>query len=272
MKQKICCFFSALVIFSFSYSQSPSTKGYISFSVGPAFPIGDFGSDDIKKNSSGLAKLGQAANFSWSRLLGKRLGIAAVLHGQRNPLNTRSMEKQFSKTGISQGFWLVSDLGQPLPPPSYTVYPNWKFEKGSWLKGSLLIGGYGEFPFRNNIISFVAKALAGYGYVSAPAIKGSSITDTATAHLEQTKSSACGLTYLVNGGLKIDISKNISLLTQVEYVSTAELRFDDVKATLTTTRGTPGTPGFSIAQSRITGQARQTISSLNVMAGVALKL
>ena len=272
MKKRISCLAIALLVFIFSYSQTSPNKGYASFSIGPSFPVSDFGNDDILNNSSGLAKGGQLVNFSYSRLLGKRLGITASLHGQRNPLNTGSMEKQFSQTGISQGLWFISDPNQPLPPISYTIYPNWEFEKGSWLMGSLLLGGYGEFPLGNDKIALTAKALAGLAYVSAPAIKGSSITDTATAHIEQTKSSAWGPVYSVGSGLKFDINEKLSLLTQLEYITTANLSFDDVKATLTTTRGTQGTPEFSVAQSVATGQARQTISSINLQFGIALKL
>ena len=263
----------AIVLFCFPCSYSQNNQGNIAISVGPSFPIGDFASKDIKDNASGLAKTGAAVTISYSRLSGKQLGISVDLHGQQNPLNISSMEKSFSETGISQGFWTVSDPNQPIPPGPYSVYPNWKFKKRSWLMGSLLLGGYGQFPLtQKGSISFIPKAMIGVIHVSAPRISGSSITDTATAYIEQSGSKAFGFTYSLSGGLKYDCGKKIFFLMNLGYTGTNNIRFKDITASITTTKGVFGSPDYSVQQAVVTGEGRQTISALNLLVGLGLRL
>jgi len=264
-------FFLAITLITVN-AQAQQHKSHLEIAIGPSFPVRHFAQDNINSSSSGFAKTGQSVNISYSRLLGKRLGVAASLRGQRNPLNIHSMEEEFSKFEIPQGLWTVSNPGQPLPPLPTTTYPNWKFDKQSWLLGSLLLGAYGEFPTSNEKTSFIAKALIGAIYADVPGAEGRSITDTATASFVQTKTDSFGFTYSVDAGLKFDIAKTLSFLMTVEYTGTNNLRFDPATATFTATDGTPGTPGYSVSQSTVTGEPRQIISSVNLMVGVSIKL
>jgi hypothetical protein len=182
------------------------------------------------------------------------------------------MEEQFSKTGFAQGMWTGTYPGEPPPPLPTVIYPNWKFEKQSWLLGSLLLGGYGEFPLGNEKIAFTAKAMAGAVYATAPEANGSSMTDTATASFVQTKTSALGISYSMNAGFKYDINKSVCLVTTVEYLETSNLKFDASTATFTATHGTPGSPGYSVSQAATRGEPSQTISSINLLLGIAIKL
>ena len=76
----------------------------------------------------------------------------------------------------------------------------------------------------------------------------------------------------MGGGLKVDIHKSLSFLANVEYLKTNTIKFDVVTATFTSTQGTPGTPGFAVQQSVRTGEPGQTISSINLLMGIAIKL
>ena len=95
---------------------------------------------------------------------------------------------------------------------------------------------------------------------------------TATASFVQTKTTAFGLSYSMNAGLKYDINKSLCLLTTVKYFETSNLKFDAATATFTATHGTPGTPGYSVSQSVARGELSQTISSINLLLGITIKL
>ena len=272
MKKEASLLFFLVVTLIHVNAQAPQHKSHLEISIGPSFPVSHFAQDNINSSSSGFAKTGQAGNISYSRLIGKRLGVAASLRGQRNPLNVHSMEEEFSKFEIPQGLWTVSNPGQPLPPLPTTTYPNWKFDKQSWLLGSLLVGAYGEFPTGNKKTSFIAKALIGAIYADVPGAEGMSITDTATASFVQTETHGFGFTYSVDAGFQFDISERLSLLTTLEYMGTNNVRFDAATATFTTTHGTPGTPEYGVSQSSVRGELRQIISSINLLVGIALRL
>lgn len=254
-------------------SFSQKSNKYFSIVTGASFPIRDFGNDDITDEKAGVAKLGQAGSISYTQLTGKKLGFAITIQGQRSPIDTRSAEKKFSELNFNQGILSVgTDPNQPPPPSPPVKYPNWKFQKRSWLSGALLLGGYGEFTsLGSGDFSFLTKAMLGPVYAEAPQIRGSSTTDTATAVYEQTGSSAFGLAYLVSGGIKLHVNKRLYFLTSLEYMGTNKMTFDDIEATLTTTKGTPG-GGFTISQSKVTGSGKQTISTINLVVGIAIGL
>lgn len=260
-----------LLVFS-SFSQKNYDRKLLSIVTGGSLPIGNFGNDDITDDKAGVAKLGQAGGISYTQLTGKKIGFAVAIQGQRNPFNTKSAEKKFSELNLAQGFFTGGNPNQPPPTLPEVKYPNWEFEKRSWLTGALLMGGYGEFaPGVSKGFSFTTKAMLGPVYAESPAIKGSSVTDTATAVYEQTSSSSFGLAWLLSGGIKVNINRRLCFVTSLEYMGTNKLTFDDIEATLTTTKGTPG-PGFTISQSKATGSAKQTISTINLVAGIAIRL
>ncbi len=254
-------------------SFSQKNNKYFSVVTGASLPIGNFGNDDITDDKAGVAKLGQAGSISYAQLTGKKLGFAITIQGQRSPIDTKAAEKKFSELNFNRGILSVgTDPNQPPPPSPPVKYPNWKFEKRSWLSGALLLGGYGEFTaVGSSGFSFITKAMLGPVYAESPAIKGSSITDTATAVYEQTSSSSFGLAYLLSGGIKLHLNKRLYFLTSLEYMGTNNMTFDDIEATLTTTKGTPG-GGFTISQSKVTGSGKQTISTINLVAGIAFRL
>jgi hypothetical protein len=255
-----------------SFSQNNIDKGSFAVSIGPAFPVGAYAAKDLSKPSSGFAKIGQSASVTYDRLLEKHFGFSAALHLQRNPLNTKAFETIFSQTKIYQGFWAGSP-NQPPPSLPYTIYPNWKFEKRSWFFGSLRLGAFAQFyPKGSSNIVFITKAMIGVIYAASPRLVGNSITDTATAHIEQSKSSAFGFTYSVSGGIKYNLHKRVFLLTNLEFMGTNNIRFRDVKVSIITFKGSPGSPDYSGQQSLTTTDGKQVISSLNINIGIGLRL
>jgi hypothetical protein len=270
MRNLLSVAIALLVSFS-SFSQK--NNKYFSVVTGASLPIGDFGNDDITDEKAGVAKLGQAGSISYVQLTGKEFGFAITIQGQRNPLDTKAAERKFSELNFNQGLFFVGTAPNQPPPSSPPVrYPNWKFQKRSWLSGALLMGGYGEFVSTGSQgFSIITKLLVGPVYAESPEISGTSITDTATAKYEQTSSSSFGLAYLLSGGIKLHINKRLYFLTSLEYMGTNRMKYDDIEATLTTTKGSPG-PGFVISQYKVTGSSKQTISTINLVAGIAITL
>ena len=230
-----------------AFSQTIKDRGLISLSVGSAFAVGKFSSKDLYDNSSGFAKIGQSVSFSYSRLLSKNWGISGDIHGQRNPLNTNAIESDFSHAKIYQEFSFGSDPNNPPPQTTYTIYPSWKFDRKTWLYGALLLGGNGQFALdRSNRVNLITKVMFGAVFAKSPELRGSSVTDTATAYILQSKSSAFGFIYSFGGGLNYYLNKAIFLSSALTYIGTTQITFKDVKASLTTTKGTIGSPGYSI--------------------------
>jgi len=271
MKKILLAFFLCSTQVSFVLSQTIKDGGSISLLVGPAFPTGKFSSTDLYDKSSGFAKIGESALISYSNLLSKEWGISVDILGQRNPLNTSAFENTFSQLKLYQGFSLGPDRNNP-PPVAYSVYSNWKFEKKAWLFGALLLGGNGQFAVGNSTkFQLLAKTSLGMVYVKLPGLNGSSITDTATAHIEQSKSSGFGFIYSISGGLNYYLNKSVFLSSALKYVGTNEITFKDVKTTLTTIKAS-GSLGYSIQQSVTTSDGRQMMSSINLSVGVGIKL
>lgn len=254
------------------YSQAFKNKNYVGFSIGPSIPIGNYGSKDMKNNLAGFAKIGLSVNLSYGHKLGKHVGISAMLLGQLNPLNKKALENEFSQAKISNGVWFSSSTTDPPPsPPSYTIYPNWKFDKDSWKMGSFLLGADGEFPSHSRNLFLMAKAMMGVIYVSSPEISGSSTTDTATANVKQSSVSAFGISYLLRGGIKYMVNRKISILFSVDHFSTNNIKFKDIKATFNSVKYVDGYPS-STTQSSTTADGKQKINAINVNVGIQLKI
>jgi hypothetical protein len=246
--------------------------GSLGLSIGPSFPVGSFGDDEVNNSSSGLAKTGLLLEIGYTHPVSKYFSLAMMLHGQLNGLNTEALENTFSKTRINNTPFLF-DGTTPPPPPTGTIYPNWKFSKSYWRTGSLLLGGQVQLPLGSRGLYFIGKAMAGPTYVSSPKIEGSSITDTATAHVSQTSEHAVGLGYLIGGGVQYGVSKKLFITGRLDFFGTNKITFEDVTASVTTTKGNPSNPlGYTITQMQMTADAKQTISTVNLSVGIGLRL
>lgn len=264
-------FFSLLHV-GLLFSQTTKDNGCLSLSVGPAVAVGKFAAKDLDKSSSGFAKTGESVSLSYSKILSKHWGFSVDIHGQRNPLNTNALESSFSQAKISQG--VVFGTGTNPPPQSdYAIYANWKFEKKPWLFGALLAGLNGQSALDKPVkMNLVTKVMLGAVYATSPGLSGSSMTDMATANISQNKSSGFGFIYSVSGGLNYYVSNAIFLSSSLVYIGTNQLTFKDVKQILTTTKGTAGSPEYSVQQSTNTGNSKQMISSVNLSLGIGIKL
>lgn len=257
---------------AFAQKQPPA---WFTVSTGPALPVGDFSKTDLNNEGSGYASTGFHAAIGYERRTGKTVGYGVRLSGQLNPLDTRGMAESFNQARFAQYAAFFTNMVGNIPPgPTTTVvYPNWQFSKGSWKLLSLQGGLTAEWSMGKEKKVFFAPAIyTGVVYAGLPAIEGSSITDTATANMSQASGSTFGIISTVEGNLRFMLSDKISLRAGLAFMQTTRLNFNDIQVKSTTTKGSIGSPSFSIFQSTITGRVSQQMSSLNISAGLLLRL
>ena len=79
-------------------------KGYIALTLGPAFPVGDFGSGDLNNPKAGLAKTGFQFNLvNFGYRFSNNIGIAALWNGAAHTMKY-----------TDDGIWSVGFLGGGL--------------------------------------------------------------------------------------------------------------------------------------------------------------
>ena len=244
-------------------------KGLLELSAGPTFPVGNFAKKDIDP-SSGHAKAGQFASVSYSHLLGKRFGLTGMLHAQRNPIAAGAMASSFEQLKVWELIYGSSLSLQPNQPP-YRTYNDWQVEKGSWLLGTLLAGGYGLFPLSgDNKISLTTKAVIGVMYTKSPNVEARTVTNTSIVQLQQGSQSAFGPAYLLSVGTKYNCTKRISLLISFEFLGAPRIKYDNVKRIVSTAEMSGGLPSYSMQQT--TAHQKQPIGSLSARVGIGLAL
>jgi len=284
MRKQSLFFFAFILPLLYCKAQSFNDKNFLSLSIGPSFPVGDYAKTNVNNNLAGFAKTGEQVELSFEHKLSKHFGLAVMLHGQRNTINTTAMSEEFSQLKFYTAYFTGTTGYPTIPPPpvtsSYYTYPNWKFDAKSWLTGSLLIGAAGDFPIdtKTNKLFITAKAMAGASYVSAPSMHGKSITDSTLAEVSQNGATAFAFSYLISGGLKYKLTQKLRLLFNVNYFGTSQAKFKNVTETLATAKGftVPNVYTFPNAQSissySATGIERQSVSTIGLNVGIGLSL
>jgi hypothetical protein len=263
-----------------SYAQTIPDKNTLSFSIGASFPVGNFSSTDPSNNLSGYAVPGISANFSFNHKLNKQLSLTAMLYGQRNGINTKTLADQLDKSYI---FPIAISTGSPyFPSGDQKVYFNWNIEKKYWYLESVMLGVTEELPFKkNNKLSLVVKALIGAAYAQSPTLNGKSITDTSYSVFYQSGATAFGFSYLLSTGIKYKLSDKLFLKLDAFYFGTSRLNFKKITQNIATTYGGLVVPGVytlsnsympAIWESSTTEPNKQPFGTLNISTGIALIL
>ncbi|MFT3678354.1 MAG: hypothetical protein QM781_20840 [Chitinophagaceae bacterium] len=262
---------AALFLCSLLQAQSPVTgKGSLSINAGPAFPLNPFGNTDASNSGSGFARTGPHIAFTYTTALQKKWSFVTTIQVQQHRLNTSALEKEFSTTPIASGLFTGTGPNMPLPGNAYKTYPNWQFEKKSWFAGFFLVGAQLNAGTPEKWRPFI-RLQAGLLHLKLPAIKGESVTDTASAYLDQKGASGTGLGYSSTAGIYHQLNQKLFLTAAISYIGSSRVSFSSVRARLTTTQGRFGEIPFSIQQSTVTGSASQKINSLNFSAGIGFR-
>jgi hypothetical protein len=271
-----------ITVFAFAIlsCQSQDNNGNLFFvSAGPSVPIGGFSKKDLENNNAGFAKTGEAINLLFLHKISKKFSITADLYGQRNAVSVKSLGQQFSTAKFYNGqFYATYGPGVPPPPvitPSEVIrFPDWKFDKKSWLCAGILIGGSSEFLINktNNQLSFILRALAGITYVSSPGINGTGINDSITGFVNQSKSAGFGFSYKFSGCFKYAIDKKNCLLFTLDYLGSEKIKFKNVSNSFTGIFTKQSTTGENAWQIKTTGTTSQSITTINFNFGIGIKI
>lgn len=218
-------------------SEAQDKKGYISLSLGPSFPIGDFSSKDIDNGKAGFAATGGLLEISFAYKLGEgNFGITALLRDQVNLFDNQSFVNEFTSKF----------------PTTY-----WTVEGDGWGMGAFLFGGYGSFPFAKKA-SFDTRLMLGVSVATSPEITITETEKGKTTWLNQSSASTSAFTYLIGAGFKYEIGKRLCLLTNLDYLG-AKPEFSSVQ--YLSSDGSMEWNTFS-----------QKIGTINLSAGIALKM
>jgi hypothetical protein len=238
------------LLYTNSFSQTSQDRGYLSLTFGPSIPLGAFANKNVYSQTSGLAKTGQIVSLSYTHLLNHRVGIAITAHGQRNPVDLQAIENSISNTD----------------------FRDWNFDKTSWLLAGLLVGGYRPFPLiKSNDTYLILETMVGAIYAKSPELTGNSMTDSSTAHAEQTRASGFGFIYIIKSGINHNLNKKLFISASLEYLGTSKISFSNIKSTISSVvHFSNGT--MSVQQSSVTSNTKQIVSSLNIHFGIGLRI
>jgi hypothetical protein len=234
MKELVLSFAAFLLILTQGFAQDKN--GSFGISIGSSIPVGDFALTDTT-DEAGWAKAGAVVDFTFSYRIGEsNFGVTAMLRGQANQVDAQGLADEFAKQ---------------LPGVNITV------ESKPWSIGGFLVGGFAAFPV-SDIATFEARAMVGYLNASSPTLDITVYSDW----IKQESGSASSFTYLIGAGFKIDISNNLYLLTNLDYMS-AEPEFKNVTTTYSdSVDNIGGSDSFDF---------KQKIGTVNISAGIAFK-
>jgi hypothetical protein len=231
--KKITFLFSVLLLCILN--TSAQRKGFLSLSVGPSLPLGDYGSVNMNNDKAAFATTGHNIDLGYATTLGKNIGIAVMYRYQANPFDEEAFET------------ILDDID-----PSY----KWTMDCEDWTSASLMLGLYGSFPIDSSHVSFEMKAMFGYYSSTYPGYKLSAFYNGDTYWIRQDNQSAGTLGYLIGAGFKFNVGERVCILLNADY-SAADLEFERVTAT--SNIGLSGT-----------GTIDQKIQTFNVTLGVGL--
>ena len=250
------------------FSQNSSTRPSISISVGPSFPLDDFGRSDLRDNGSGFAGIGPALNLAYFHPLNKNIGLVLSGSGQMNPINTRKLESEFNDLRFAPS--TLSFYSPVLLQP--IKYEHWKFEKGSWWAANIMAGIQLSTEPAKNDISFYTRVLFGIAYLSMPEFEGQSQTDTLIASFSQNGSDGFGFSYGFGAGINYSLNTKTYLLANLGWNGTANIKLKEITSTSVTIKN-PGDPGNMVVSSQtMTGDGKQTLQALNITFGIGFRL
>lgn len=198
-----------IAILFFSYNSifgQYEPDGYIGVSLGAAFPMSDYANTDLFEAGSGFAKTGPNLNISFAYKLYNDFGIAVLLTGSSNPVNTDEIAHEASQIEIYKD----KDI---------------KISSENSKTAGLLTGAYAIFPLSHKFY-FDIRLLIGPYYVYSPEYI---LTSTDISQLVfKDKYSVVTLGFNLGVGLKYKINTKMYLLGNYDYTS-VKPEFKDVE-------------------------------------------
>lgn len=201
MKYLTALFLCSITIGAMSQTDKPA-RSSISLSLGPAIPLGDFGSMNGTSAAAGLANLGGTVSIGYQhRIRDTRFGWSASLRGRLNSLSKSATEAPFAAEF-----------------PGY----QWTMNSSHWTSASALIGGYYEWPITPKL-SLQANLGIGVAECWSPNQTVTGVRDSAGfGHRDLVKAtahsvSATTFTALAGLGIRYHWRGRWSLLATADY-------------------------------------------------------
>lgn len=151
--------YNLLVVFliiGFLVSGQTTNRNYIGLSVGPSFPMGDFGKSVLTDSSSvfptdgaGFAKTGVAIVVSYAYRITHNFGVQALITYSSNNIDNTKYRNELER-----------------------LYPEWSVSVESsrgWSGGGIMVGPYLRFPLTDRF-SWDLRGLFGFYGASTPRV------------------------------------------------------------------------------------------------------
>ena len=234
MKKKSAIFILALITSAITNAQD---KGYIGFSLGPAFAIGNYGSSDPTNENAGLAKTGATVEISGGYNITPRFGVCATIVGQANPLNTDAIKNDFD-----QRFDVQSAV-----------------KDGFWTSAGALAGVFSSIPI-SDAFSFEARTQVGALHSASPELYIIYIDFIKSIQIQQKSVSATAMAIAAGAGFTYRAGTRLCFMANVDYLRTRP-EYKDVQSSNNRFGLTVTTRSFS-----------PTIETLNLRLGIGFRL
>jgi hypothetical protein len=209
-------------------------NGYLAIMMGPSFPVGDYGDNDISNNeNAGLAKTGFSLfllDFGYK--FHQNIGITASWVGGANPVDAQALADVLAQNNGGA----------------------WKVESGAYSYGGLYVGPLFTFPMDK--VELDVRAVIGFASGFFPEIK---VVEASGFRYTQSNEAATCVAYSIGGGARVHLSKSLSFITRFDYIAMEP-----------ETEVTISFPGSS-NQDQIV-EIKQPMNTLNWNLGIAFRL
>jgi len=224
------------LVTTFSLATAQDTHNYIGISLGPSFPIGDYGSKDADNENGGLANTGAIFDLSYAYRFGQGpFGVTAMIRGQANLTDAQALANIFANQ---------------FPGITWTV------ESDPWTIGCLMVGGFASFNLSGKT-SFDARAMIGLAAANSPELNISANVQGIPIWVKQSSTYGSSAAFLVGAGFKFALGNRLYLLANLDYMG-LKPEFEDVE-----TIGSDGSRSFDTWS--------QPMATLNAGVGIAFR-
>lgn len=185
-----------LILLAFSlyinvYSQFDKNK--ISFSIGPSFPLGEFGNKDITNYNSGNADNGINLYLYYCHNFSRYLSLGTKIYYNSN--------KNYTEAKINK--------------LNYSTGTTWTTKSSFWTSEGILIGATAHIPRTKKFIIDI-RFYGGYLFLKSP--EYTLTNGTLSTSFES--SSAKSLGYSLGAGFSYFINKKWDILLNIDYIGT----------------------------------------------------
>ena len=194
-----------LFVSQVSFGQSVNRQ-FVGLSIGPSFPLGDFGKEVLDDSTSGFAKTGIALSFNYAYRLTHNFGLQLIINYTGNSMDNISYKDQLEAAHVEYGVSVESTE--------------------NWRSGGIFLGPYLRFPLTGKL-SWDIRALGGYFGSYTPNMiirttKKDDLNDKGEYIVASSRANSFG--YVLGTGLKYHLNSYYILMFGDYVSSTLEFK------------------------------------------------